>query len=298
MKLLKPLLRYGVIALVLFFLGKMLWKHGAAVLLLPISVQAWSNLALAFGVTLLAHVWAGVVWAMILRGLGQGATARWGAATHLRTNIAKYPPGNIWHFYGRLQSGRQRGMPGAIVLLSVLLEPLLMLAAAVALAVLGLPAQPGVSPQMIYGAQAAVLLLVLAGIHPRVLNPILARVGRKKAQSIHETPIVLSQYPWKPLLGEGLFLVLRSIGFLLCWGAVGEVGQPLALVSGFSVAWLAGLVVPGMPGGLGVFESVAVGLLGAQTTPERLLWILAAYRLVNTAAEGVGAGIAYLSRRL
>lgn len=91
--------------------------------------------------------------------------------------------------------------------------------------------------------------------------------------------------------------MLRSIGFLLCWGAVGKVEQPLALVSSFSVAWLAGLVVPGMPGGLGVFESVAVGLLNAQTSPERLLWILAAYRLVNTLAEGVGAGIAYLSRR-
>jgi hypothetical protein len=38
-------------------------------------------------------------------------------------------------------------------------------------------------------------------------------------------------------------------------------------------------------------------LLGAQTTPERLLWILAAYRLVNTSAEGVGAAIAYVSRR-
>ncbi|NJM45413.1 MAG: hypothetical protein HC860_03970 [Alkalinema sp. RU_4_3] len=59
MKIAKPLLRYGIIALVLFFLGRMLWKHGAAVLSLPIAAQAWSNLAWAFGVTLLAHVWAG-----------------------------------------------------------------------------------------------------------------------------------------------------------------------------------------------------------------------------------------------
>jgi glycosyltransferase 2 family protein len=213
----------------------------------------------------------------------------------LRTNIAKYLPGNIWHFYGRIQAGRQRGMPGAVVLLSVLLEPLLMLAAAVAIAVLGLPAQPHI-PQL-QVAQGALLLLVLAGIHPRFLNPILATLGRKKAQSMDETPIALKQYPWKPLLGEGGFLILRSIGFLLCWGAVGEVEQPLALVSCFSVAWLVGMVVPGMPGGLGVFESVAVGLLGAQTTPERLLWILAAYRLVNTAAEGVGAAIAMLVKR-
>jgi glycosyltransferase 2 family protein len=293
-KILKPPLRYGIIALVSFFLGKMLWKYGAAVMAVPISGQGWTNLALAFGVTLLAHVWAGMVWAMILRGLGQSASAKWGAATYLRTNIAKYLPGNIWHFYGRIQAGRQRGMPGAVVLLSVLLEPLLMLAAAVAIAVLGLPAQAGV---WIYGAQAGVLLLVLAGIHPRLLNLILAKVGRKKAQSLNERPIELKQYPWKPLLGEGLFLVLRSIGFLLCWGAICKVEQPLSLVSGFSMAWLAGLVVPGMPGGLGVFESVAIGLLAAQTSPERLLWILAAYRLVNTSAEGVGAAIAYASRR-
>lgn len=293
--LLKPLLRYGIIALVCFFLGQMLWKHGAAVLAVPIAPSGWGALLLAFGITLLAHVWAGVVWSMILQSLGQSASARWGAATYLKTNIAKYLPGNIWHFYGRIQAGRQQGMPGAVLLLSVLLEPLLMLAVAVAIAVVGLPLPAGFAPWVVYALQGVVLLAILTAIHPRWLNPLLTIAGRKKAQSLNETPMALTQYPWRPLFGEGGFLLLRSMGFLLCWGAVVEVRSPLALVSAFSVAWLAGLVVPGMPGGVGVFESVALGLLGGQVAPDRLLWILAAYRLVNTGAEAVGAALA--SRR-
>ncbi|NJM45412.1 MAG: hypothetical protein HC860_03965 [Alkalinema sp. RU_4_3] len=144
-----------------------------------------------------------MVWAMILRGLGQGASGKWGAATYLRTNIAKYLPGNIWHFYGRIQAGRQRGMPGALVLLSVLLEPLLMLAAAVVLAVIGLPSQPHI-PQL-QVAQAAVLLLVLAGIHPRFLNPLLAISSRKKPRPWTKPRSPFSNIPGNPCWGKGCF---------------------------------------------------------------------------------------------
>jgi uncharacterized membrane protein YbhN (UPF0104 family) len=69
-------------------------------------------------------------------------------------------------------------------------------------------------------------------------------------------------------------------------------------ISAFSLAWLAGLVVPGAPGGVGVFEAIALGLLQGSFTPAMVLSAVVLYRLVNTLAETLGAALATLSRGL
>ncbi len=89
---------------------------------------------------------------------------------------------------------------------------------------------------------------------------------------------------------------LRAIGFLLAvltfvplnWAMV------RSLVGGFSFAWLLGLVMPGAPGGLGVFEATAIALLNGYLAPGLLLGIVALYRFVSTLAEIVGAGLAWV----
>jgi glycosyltransferase 2 family protein len=69
-------------------------------------------------------------------------------------------------------------------------------------------------------------------------------------------------------------------------------------VSLFSLAWLAGLVIPGAPGGLGVFEAIAVTLLQDALSAGIILSAVALYRLVGTSAEALGAGLAVLGQRL
>ncbi|TVQ54167.1 MAG: UPF0104 family protein, partial [Spirulina sp. DLM2.Bin59] len=107
--------------------------------------------------------------------------------------------------------------------------------------------------------------------------------------------IEIQAYPWGPLGGELLFVGGRSLGFLCTILALmplrgAEIPQ---VISAFAVAWVLGLVLPGAPGGLGVFESVAVGLL----SPQFLLPI-ALFRFNNTLAEALGAGLAWLIQRL
>ncbi|MBE9139168.1 UPF0104 family protein, partial [Nodosilinea sp. LEGE 07088] len=62
----------------------------------------------------------------------------------------------------------------------------------------------------------------------------------------------------------------------------------------FSLAWLAGLVIPGAPGGMGVFEAIAVTLLQDTLSMGVVLSAVALYRLVGTVAEAAGAGLAIL----
>ena len=66
----------------------------------------------------------------------------------------------------------------------------------------------------------------------------------------------------------------------------------------FSIAWLLGLVVPGAPGGIGVFEAVAIALLGNQLPTGLLISSVALYRLISTLAEALGAGLIWLEDRI
>lgn len=317
--MLKKGLRIAVISLLIAFLGRAVVTHWREVAQVRISAAGWSWIGLAMALTLLAHAWAGCVWAIILR-LCQPADQPtvpllWGARVYLKTNIAKYLPGNVWHFYGRVNACRERGLPIGPAILSILLEPLLMLAAALILA-FGLGLWGGLGGLKIDRSAlqplglVVVLLSVLAGIHPRILNWLLARVGKlkKKALRASDEKLAIGRYPLGPLLGELGFLLLRATGFVAVWVAILPIGpgssadfvaQLPQIYSSFSLAWLVGLVVPGLPGGVGVFEAVMLGLQ-PHSSPHlaALVSILALYRLVNTLAEAVGAGLAVLWGRV
>ncbi len=305
---LKPYLRWVILGLTFFFIAATLRQHWQDVLALRLRAGGLRSLVAGFGVTLIAHVWSGAVWGGLLRSCGQGQSSRWAIATYLRTNLAKYLPGNIWHFYSRLQASRAVGIPTDPALLSIVLEPLLMAAAALFLACLTYRFSPW---------QDLVLIAILVGIHPRFLNPVLRKTASGKvkalrrrgaamlksqptsessagAEEAHPDELQLQSYPLLPLLGELLFVALRGAGFLLAVQALSalQVETLPILVSAFSLAWVMGLVIPGAPGGIGVFEAVAIALLQGQLPAEQVLGAVACYRLISTLAEVAGAGLA------
>ncbi len=291
----KPYLRWIILAAMVGFLLHSLRQNWQQVLELRLTRDAIANLLSATGITLLAHIWCGWVWHWMIRLLNiQSVTPDWAVITYLKTNLAKYLPGNIWHFVGRVQALRSHGAPLGIAATAVVLEPLLMAAAALAVIVLSQPSA---------WLQAGILLVVLAGVHPRILNPVLKRLTRSKLRqselaSQSET-LGLQRYPLQPLMGAIVFVLIRGLGFLCVLTALTPVawGQGLAVVGNFSVAWLLGLIVPGAPGGLGVFESTALALLGTEFSPAVVLGAVALYRLISTLAEILGAGVAIADDR-
>lgn len=70
------------------------------------------------------------------------------------------------------------------------------------------------------------------------------------------------------------------------------------LLGAFSVAWLLGLIIPGAPGGIGVFEATAIALLDHHFPPAMVVSAVALYRLVSLLAELAGAGLAWCGRRM
>jgi uncharacterized membrane protein YbhN (UPF0104 family) len=299
-------LRLWVTALTLSFVSMSLVSHGRALLQLRLDPQGWLWLVLGLGVSLLSLVVNGLAWGWVLRWLG--LRPRWEplVGLYLVTNLRKFLPGGFWHLASRVQVLRS-GPPGSplagpvstpLALLATLLDPLLAAIAALALLPFG----------GWQGGLALLGLLPLALLRPRWLNPLLRRLERKRASALglgrelerEGMAASVPGWPWPPLLGELAFVLLRFGGFACCVLAfdLQLSSDWRTWLAGFCLAWTAGLVVPGAPGGLGVFETVLLLRLSHQIPEASLLAVALTYRLVVTLGDLLAAALADLDGRL
>jgi glycosyltransferase 2 family protein len=316
----KPYVRWFILGTVWFFLAKTIKDRLAEIITIRIDAQGWVMLTIAVAITIVAHVWSGWVWTWIVAMFKQPLGTKEGIRIYLITNIAKYSPGNIWHFYGRITAIARKGGGKGEATLSVLLEPLLMAAAALCIGLVtsGLGwLETDTSRQNILfldkisnligiaevNAQILVILFkitslvclaaVLVGIQPGILNKVLHRLSRNKNKGeavITSDTIELTSYPLMPFVGEMGFVILRGLGFIVTFMALQSLKwqQIPQLTSAFCFSWLLGLIVPGAPGGLGVFEVTAYSLLDNSQFPSEIAAV-GLYRLISIVAEAIAA---------
>ncbi len=291
----KPYLRWFILGGVLFFLVQTVKERWIEVAAIRVDAYSWLILAIAVIITIVAHIWSGWVWIWIVAIFKQPLGVKEGIRVYLVTNIAKYSPGNIWHFYGRISAVCKKGGSRGAATLSVLLEPLLMAAAALLIGLVSSMWSETINWDLRW-LQFAGLGAILIGIQPQILNILLHRLSRSKnkADATAAEAIELTKYPLVPFLGEMGFVILRGIGFVLTFVALQTVTwqQIPQLFTSFSFAWLLGLIVPGAPGGLGIFEVTAYGLLDNSQFPSEIAAV-AFYRLISILAEAIAALVCF-----
>lgn len=300
----KQILRGLIFGVTLFFLGKALKDYWYEVITIQVDALAWAILSIATGVTLLAHIWGGWIWTWILHDLNQPVRCVEFIQVYLKTNIAKYLPGNIWHHYGRIVAAKNAQIPVSAATLSVLLEPLLMAAAALIMIIIfGNQFAPNYTAGSVQILQFFSLAVVLVAVHPRFLNPVICwceKIKVKRSTTGPNVPFQVKVYPLRALLGELGFLVLRGSGFVLTVFALTplHLNQLPLLLAAFSFSWLLGFLLPGAPGGLGVFEVTAIALLQHRFPSAVIISAIVFYRLVSIMAETAGAALASLDERI
>ncbi len=289
----KPYLRWVIAGFTIFFVLSTLHQNWQEVTALEISRTGWIALFLAFGVMLFALIWSGWVWSWIFLDFNQLVGGTWSVPVYVKTNLAKYIPGNVWHFYGRITAAKAAGIPLGTSMLSVLFEPMLMAAAALLVA-------SSIHASKI-GLWYLVSVAILVGLHPKIVNHVLFYLKRVKErrspiQGDFDNFIRLHRYPWRPLLGEIGFIVLRGMGFYLIFASLYSVNvnQIPVLIASFSLAWLVGFIVPGAPGGIGVFEALSIWLLKPVFPIGTILGAIALHRFISIMSEICGVGIIYL----
>ena len=298
---LKIYLRWFIFGIALLFIVNTFQNNWSTVITVTLNNQSYYLLILAFLITLLAHIWSALVWFKILKILKQPMTKKWGLKVYLTTNISKYIPGNIGHFYGRILAISQQGVSLKIASFSVLLEPLFMANSALIISLLSNLIRPNKVTEHLYFfvAQIIIMSIGLLIIHPFFINKVFLYLKGIKQNNVHDNTWI-ETYPKTILLGEIGFILLRGLGFILTWIAFIPLSffQIPLLLNAFSLSWLLGLVIPGAPSGIGVIEATMIFLLKTENFPiQILLSTITIFRLISILAEVTGAGFGLLTKK-
>jgi uncharacterized membrane protein YbhN (UPF0104 family) len=299
---LKPYLKWISSIGVIFFLGKTLVKNWREVASIRLDGEGSIYLGIGLLLTLIAYGLGGLIWSWVLRECNYSLSSLWLIRVYLRTNLAKYLPGNVWHYYSRITTVKTAKVSTGTATFSVFIEPLLLSAAAL-LVILGSShfILDDSDNTLVNNWQVLGLGVLLLSLHPVVLNPVLRFFSQFKTKgteasspTLPVTTLQVRRYPVMPLLGSVFYMGLRNLGFLFVFFAFTRIGfnQLPLLFNAFSLAWLASVIIPAAPGGIGVFEATAISLLGQPFSTGLVLSITAVYRLINTLAETLGAGLA------
>lgn len=228
----------------------------------------WSavvGLALIYG---LANLMLALAWWNLLGHFGASTSRSLAVKVYGLSQLAKYVPGNIFHLAGRQAMGMAAGVPGWSLVRSAIWELGLISSSG---GLFGLLTLPLLLPSLPAAASIWLFVAVIAAAAAllwRFLGPLVARAfGRQVG-----------------------FLAISGILFVGLLELVSEVpltgaGVWLALVGAYVLAWLAGLVTPGAPAGVGVRELVLLFLLKGIVSEADLLLAVVLGRLVTVTGD-------------
>ncbi len=246
------------------------------------------NLFLSFLFCVLSIYLNAYAWKYIVKWFGKEFKSNNLVSFYVLTNILKYVPGGIWHFFERFNFIKKISNP-RIALYSTLIEPYFMLSGSFLLASLGL----------IFSPLYFFLIFPLVFLNRKLIYFILKRLGSLKGKvfetlklqnlndQFEERINIISFFPTRALLLEIGFVLSKFIGFYFCLSTFypSNTLDMIFLLVIFSLSWSLGLVVPTAPGGVGVFEVCLLFLVGRNIPQNEILVSLIYFRLISTSAD-------------
>jgi hypothetical protein len=226
---------------------------------------AAAGLALVYGA---ANLLLALAWHNLLSALKSPVPIRWAVWAYAVSQLAKYVPGNIFQFAGRQAIGLAAGFPGWPLAKSTAWELALISLCGAVFGILVLPLLP-----VAISSSVAALLFSAATI----------------------ALILATRTLWDSRAAGAVlcYLIFLALSGLVFTGALAiadhgitGVGNILpALVGAYVIAWLAGLLTPGAPAGLGVREAVLLILLSGLATDPVILLAVVVGRAITVSGD-------------
>jgi len=207
---------------------------------------------------------------------------------YVLTNILKYVPGGIWHFFERFNFIKNISNPH-LAFYSTLIEPFFMLCASFLMASIGI----------IFSPFYLLLVIPILFLNRKLIYLVLRRLESLKGKAadalklkntnyqLEERIQLSSFFPVKAFLFEIGFIFSKFIGFLICFNTVNSDNKTdiLFLFVIFCLSWSIGLIVPTAPSGVGVFETCFLILVGRNIPQNIIIVCLIYFRLISTSAD-------------
>jgi hypothetical protein len=257
---------------------------------LPISL---ASLAITLA-ALVASMWT---WRVLLAGLGSPLKFSAAARVMFVGQLGKYLPGSVWPVLAQMEMGTVYQVPRSRAASAGLVNMPVSLLSAMLAALVTLPFTGGSTNYLWFIAATP---LLLAFLHPRVLNYLLGLMFRLAKRPPLEQPltgrVIAESVAWSflswLLYGAALWLLAIRVGV-----PVG-VGYPLS-VGAFGLGFALGFVVILAPAGVGIREWVIIAILmhAGGVSYTNALAVTLVWRLVTVAGDLIVAALAMANRR-
>lgn len=195
-----------------------------------------------------------------------------------RSQIARYLPGNVFHYVGKAVLAKNEGLGTRWVVMTMVIETAILIVAALLVGGFGFAF-----------ARHAWVYLALGTIVAFVIAPILLYLVRSRIRPVSDVIEkvgignlllgLLCQITNLLLLGTSAYLFARFL-----WPGLFDLGW-WELTWASSLAWVCGFVTPGAPGGVGVRESILVALFSGSIGVASSAALFLALRLAQVIAD-------------
>jgi uncharacterized membrane protein YbhN (UPF0104 family) len=243
-------------------------------------------------------------WKNLINGFGGYLTFKNSYIICGQSQMAKYIPGNIFHYVGRLILSKKAGLPNSIIINSVFFEAVILVVVSVILALFY---------SMILGWQNVLLIninrllvisiIVLASIS--VILICIRFIPRFKSWLVKNNLLIdLKTIDLKSFLST-IFLVsvIYTIFFMILglnlwfisnylWSI--DLNLILIFIGSYAISWAAGLITPGAPGGIGVREAVLIAILSPYLNEVRALTLALVFRIITILGDALFFSTTYL----
>lgn len=212
--------------------------------------------------------------------------------------LTTYAPGGIWFILGRIHLAEKSGVPKIKTVISLGLE-LIFIIGSGNIFFLVSHFYNGLSTVFIYFS-FAILFLTILFLYPRFFNKVLnlvLKIGKEeplgreiKFQQI--LSVFLLHILYWALGGISFYVLVRSIFVIPL-----TLKMITFLLGTFSIAWIVGILVPFVAGGLGVTEVIMLGLLSTIFPLSIASLVPILNRMVSILSEVTSVALVWLYNR-
>ncbi len=258
-------------ALGTIFVGVKLVEYHRQLSLDTFSVATWSAVALLSAGYGACGILLALAWRHLLAHHNVEQSRTWTIRTYGMSQLAKYTPGNIFHLAGRQAISIAAGLPAWPVAKSIGWELAIIASTALPFALLAAPLKwPAIGPSSAVAAFAGALVIAVWTITTTWSRQV------ARAVSLHAVF----------LFAAGLiFCALLAIASEHATVDALRTGFWLPVCGAYVVAWLAGLVTPGAPAGVGVREAVLYWLMHGIVGQADLVTAIVLGRMVTVTGD-------------
>ena len=257
---------------------------------LAASDPTWLIAAVISG--LAAMTLLGVNWLVIVRAGGASAPLRRGLAWFFVGQLGKYVPGGIWPIVGQAELAHRDRTPRSVAYWSTAMSMVAtLLGAAIVAGAAGLVAPPG--SRFVPALTAAGAIASLGAL---TIGPV-RRLVHQAADRVTSRELRLPPARWFAgivvrYLPVWILFAGMTVGSVAALDAALDAGLVVTVVYAACLSWIAGFVIIGLPGGLGVREAVLIALLTGPLGSGVAVSAALVSRVVSIGVDLLGAAVA------